>query len=50
MDEISKLDNISQFNSMRGVETLHPLVNVFELSNMKLIPEAGPIMAFIVFF
>ncbi len=40
MDEIIKLDNISQFNTLRGIETLHPLVSVFEFSKMKLIPEA----------
>ena len=38
MDEITKLENISQYNSLRGVETLHPLVSVYELSKMKLIP------------
>jgi AraC-like DNA-binding protein len=32
------LDNISQYNTMRGVGTLHPLVSVYELSKMKLIP------------
>ena len=40
MDEIFKLDNISQFNAMRGIETFHPLVSVFDFSKMKLIPEA----------
>ncbi len=40
MDEIIKLDNISQFNAMRGIETFHPLVSVFDFSKMKLIPEA----------
>ncbi|MFN8256198.1 MAG: helix-turn-helix transcriptional regulator [Bacteroidales bacterium] len=40
MDDIIKLDNISQYNSLRGMETLHPLVSVFEFSKMKLIPEA----------
>ncbi len=40
MDEIIKLENISQYNTMRGIETLHPLVSVFEFSKMKLIPEA----------
>jgi len=40
MNEIIKLDNISQFNSMRGIETYHPLVSVFDFSKMKLIPEA----------
>jgi AraC-like DNA-binding protein len=39
MDEIMKLENISQYNSLRGVKTLHPLVSVYELSKMKLIPE-----------
>jgi len=39
MDEILKLENISEYNNMRGVETLHPLVSVYELSKMKLIPQ-----------
>jgi AraC-like DNA-binding protein len=38
MDDILKLENISQYNTIRGVETLHPLVSVYELSKMKLIP------------
>ena len=46
MDDIIKLDSISQFNALRGVETLHPLVNVFEFSNMKLIPEAKALYGF----
>ena len=40
MEGIIKLDNISQFNTLRGIKTLHPLVSVFEFSKMKLIPEA----------
>jgi AraC-like DNA-binding protein len=40
MEEILKLDNISQYNTLRGIETLHPLVSVFEFSKMKRIPEA----------
>ena len=40
MDEIIKLDNISQFNNLRGIETFHPLVSVLDFSKMKLIPEA----------
>jgi AraC-like DNA-binding protein len=39
MDEILKLDNISQYNTMRGIGTLHPLVSVYELSRVKLIPS-----------
>jgi len=38
MDEIIKLEHLTQYNSMRGIETLHPLVSVYELSKMKLIP------------
>jgi AraC-like DNA-binding protein len=40
VDEILKLNNISQFNILRGIETLHPLVSVLDFSKMKLIPEA----------
>lgn len=32
MDEILKLDNIAQYNLLRGVETLHPLVSVVDMS------------------
>jgi len=38
VDDIIKLENISEYNTMRGVKTLHPLVSVYELSKMKLIP------------
>jgi AraC-like DNA-binding protein len=40
MEEIIKLDSITQFNTLRGIETLHPLVSVIDFSKMKLIPEA----------
>lgn len=40
MDEILKLNNISQFNALRGIKTLHPLVSVFDFAQLKLIPEA----------
>jgi AraC-like DNA-binding protein len=46
MDEIIKLDYISQFNTLRGVETLHPLVSVIDFSKMKLIPEARALYGF----
>lgn len=39
MDGIINLNNIPEYNTMRGIETLHPLVSVFEFSKMKLIPE-----------
>ena len=32
MDAILKLENISQYNSMRGIETYHPLVSVIDMS------------------
>jgi AraC family transcriptional activator of pobA len=35
MEEIIKLDNIAKYNTMRGVETLHPLVTVIDLSKAK---------------
>jgi hypothetical protein len=50
MNEIIKLDNISQFNDLRGIETLHPLVSVFEFSKMKLIRKQRHIMVFIAYF
>lgn len=46
MDEILKLDNISQFNTLRGIETKHPLVSIVDFSKMKLIPEAKAIYGF----
>jgi len=36
MDEIVKLDNISQYNSMRGIETHHPLVSVIDMSKANV--------------
>jgi AraC-like DNA-binding protein len=41
MVDIIKLENISEYNTMRGVETLHPLVSVYDLSKMKLIPTVS---------
>ena len=50
MDEILKLDTVSQFNTLRGIETLHPLVSVFDFSKMKLIPEARAVYGFYCIF
>lgn len=50
MDNIIKLDSISQFDALRGVETLHPLVNVIDFSKMKLIPEARALYGFYCIF
>ena len=35
MDEILKLDNVAQYNSLKEVETLHPLVSVIDFSKTK---------------
>jgi AraC-like DNA-binding protein len=35
MEEIIKLDSIAAYNQMRGVETLHPLVTVIDLSKAQ---------------
>jgi AraC-like DNA-binding protein len=35
MEEILKMDNISQYNTMRGIETYHPLVSVVDMSKAK---------------
>ncbi len=40
MEKLIQLDTVAQFNSLRGIETMHPLVSVFDFSEMKLIPEA----------
>ena len=38
MNEIVKLDTIAQYNAMRGVPTLHPLITVLDLSKAKPMP------------
>lgn len=35
MEEIVNLDNVTTYNKMRGIETLHPLVTVIDLSKAK---------------
>ncbi len=37
MDTINKLGSIAQFNTMRGQQTLHPLVTVLDNSKSKLV-------------
>jgi AraC-like DNA-binding protein len=39
MDKILELENISQYNLMRGVETNHPLVSVIDMSKAKPLPN-----------
>jgi len=38
MNEIVKLNTVAAYNMMRGVETLHPLVSVSDLSKAKAMP------------
>jgi AraC-type DNA-binding domain-containing proteins len=38
MEEIVKLDSIAQYNAIRGVTTLHPLVSVVDLSKAQPMP------------
>jgi AraC family transcriptional regulator, transcriptional activator of pobA len=38
MEEIIKIENVSQYNTMRGVSTLHPLITVLDLSKAKPMP------------
>lgn len=35
MEEIVKLDSVTTYNKMRGVETLHPLITVIDLSKAE---------------
>lgn len=37
MDEIEKMDQVSQYNEMAGVETLHPLISVIDFSKVSSI-------------
>ncbi len=38
MKTILKLESVAQYNAMRGVETLHPLVTVIDLSKAQAMP------------
>lgn len=38
MEEIIKLESVAQFNELRGIETLHPLVTVFDVSKATPMP------------
>ena len=40
MDEIIKLENVQDYNKILGVETLHPLVSVLDMSTLKSIPHS----------
>ena len=38
MENIVKLDNVSEYNNIRGMQTLHPLITVIDLSKAKPMP------------
>ena len=40
MEEIVKLESVAQYNQLRGVETLHPLVTMLDLAKAKPMPAA----------
>ena len=40
MNEIIKQESVSQFNNLRGQETLHPLVSVLDQTKSKPVPSA----------
>lgn len=39
MDEILRLDKISQYNVLKGIETRHPLLSVIDNSSVKPLPN-----------
>ncbi len=38
MPEVIKIETVAQYNNMRGVKTLHPLITVLDLSKAKPMP------------
>jgi hypothetical protein len=38
MEDIVRIDTVSAYNKLRGVETLHPLVTVIDLSKAAPMP------------
>lgn len=39
MDTIMKLEKIDQYNKLKGIETLHPLISVFDNTDTKNLPN-----------
>ncbi len=50
MDEILRIENVSQYNAMMGQETLHPLVSVVDFSKVKPIKHMRKYMGFYTVF
>jgi AraC family transcriptional activator of pobA len=38
IEEIIKIESVTQYNAIRGVETLHPLISVVDFSKTKPMP------------
>src|ERR1700742_3925178 len=38
MAAITKIESVAQYNTMRGVETLHPLITILDLAKAKRMP------------
>lgn len=39
MEELIRLDNVEQYNRLYGLETLHPMVSVIDLSRASMWPK-----------
>ncbi|OXA80743.1 transcriptional regulator, AraC family [Flavobacterium aquidurense] len=39
MEHIIKVEKVSQYNDLKGIETQHPLISVFDNSNTKALPN-----------
>ena len=44
MENLIKIDTVDQYNKMFGLETLHPLVSVVDLSKSEIFGMGGNIM------
>jgi AraC-like DNA-binding protein len=41
MEDIIKIQSISEYNTLRGIKTLHPLASVYDSSTAKLLPAGN---------
>lgn len=39
MEKIAKIDSVDNYNKLRGVETLNPLISIIDMSKAKAMPE-----------
>lgn len=50
MDELSRIESVSQYNTMLGLETLHPLVSVIDFSKAQQIQQTRRYMGLYTMF